>query len=301
VLDGLQLAAEAVGAQAAYLYVPADLVPRLGGLLDRRRGTGWDRTGVRTVAAPPAFVAGEESAVVAAIEGRPALPRDTPRLVVESGVRKAPTLVQNVETLAHVALIGRYGPAWFRSQGTATEPGTFLASVGGAVSGPGVFEAPLGVSLHSLLSVAGGPAVPLQAVLIGGYHGAWVPADGSIAVSQAGLAPFGATPGAGVVQALPAAACGLVESATIADYLARQSTGQCGPCRNGLPRLAEVLGRLARRDRCLPSEVERLARLAAGRGACKHPDGTARFVFSTMRAFKPEIDAHLAGHCRARA
>lgn len=300
VLDGLQLAAEAVGAGSAYLYAPADLVSRVGGLLARRRSGGWDRVAVTTVAAPPSFVAGEESAVVSAVEGGPARPRDTPELVARSGVRGAPTLVQNVETLAHLALIARYGPEWFRSQGTADEPGTFLATIGGAVARPGVYEAPLGVGLGALLATAGGPSAPLQAVLLGGYHGGWVPADPQLPVARADLAPYQASPGAGVVLALAATSCGLVESAGIVDYLARQSAGQCGPCLNGLPRLADTLGRLARGERHpgLPSEVERLARLVHGRGACKHPDGTARFIASTMVAFDGEVDLHLAGRCR---
>jgi NADH:ubiquinone oxidoreductase subunit F (NADH-binding) len=230
--------------------------------------------------------------VVAHLSGRRAVPGDNLRRVTEVGVHGAPTLVQNVETLAHLALVARYGPAWYR-------PGTFLTTVGGAVRAPGVYEAPLGVPLGRLLDLAGGAAAPLQAVLVGGYHGVWVPADLGLRVSREGLAAYGGSPGAGVVIALPASACGLVASARIVGYLAGQSAGQCGPCLNGLPRMADALVRLARRDASpdLPATLARLGQLVTGRGACAHPDGTARFVGSTLRAFAAEVDAHLAGRC----
>jgi NADH:ubiquinone oxidoreductase subunit F (NADH-binding) len=298
VLDGLQLAAEAVGAGSAYLYLPADLADRLRRTLADREASRWDRLRVRVVVAPDSFVAGEESAVVARVEGRPALPRDKTRLVVESGVRKAPTLVQNVETLAHLALLARYGAAWFREAGTVEQPGTFLATLSGAVAAPGVYEVPYGVSMSDLLARAGGPVATLRAVLIGGYHGSW-----HHAATNPPLSRDGAPPGAGVVVALPASACGLVESARVARYLADQSAGQCGPCLNGLPRLADTLVRLARseRDPRLVSEVERLAGLVAGRGACHHPDGSVRFVRSALQVFADDIPAHLAGSCTRRS
>jgi NADH:ubiquinone oxidoreductase subunit F (NADH-binding) len=297
VLDGLQLAAEAVGAASVYLYVPAGLADRLRRTLAERETAGWDRSRVQIVIAPDSFIAGEESAVVARVEGRAALPRDKTRLVVESGVRKAPTLVQNVETLAHLALLARYGPEWFRGAGTATEPGTFLATLSGSVAAPGVYEVPYGLSMSELMARAGGPIAPLRAVLIGGYHGAWVSAASNPRISR-----DGARPGAGVVVALPASACGLVESGRVARYLADQSAGQCGPCRSGLPRLADTLVRLAsgERDPRLPAEVERLSGLVAGRGACHHPDGSVRFIRSALRVFADDVSAHLAGSCVVR-
>jgi NADH:ubiquinone oxidoreductase subunit F (NADH-binding) len=324
VLDGLQLAAHAVDAGQAYLYVNSGTAaPARAALAERT-----DPVLVTVVDAPDRFVAGQESAVVARIEGRPAVPRDTVRRVVESGVRGAPTLVQNVETLAHLALLVRHGPAWFRQAGTPDEPGTFLATVSGAVRTPGVYEAPYGIPLGQLFELAGGLTYQVQAALVGGYHGAWVPPDQTLPVSRAGLRPYQAAPGAGVVVALPYGVCGLAESARVTSYLAGQSADQCGPCRNGLPRMADTLTRLAwlqrqpppRRwepgqvasrpragraapadSRRLAAEVARLASLVTGRGACAHPDGTARFVTSTLRTFDTEVRAHLAGHCTARS
>jgi NADH:ubiquinone oxidoreductase subunit F (NADH-binding) len=306
VLDGLQLAAEAVGAADTYIYVTAGPVAQqVRRALAERAAAGRDAYRVTLVEAPDTFVAGEESAVVARIAGGRALPRDKAALVVSSGLRGRPTLVQNVETLAQVALIGRHGPDRFRWTGTAAEPGSFLATLGGAVVAPGVYEAPHGIPLGALLDLAGGPAAPLRAVLIGGYHGTWVPMADAwlLPVSRAGLAAHGASPGAGVVHALPTALCGLAETARIADYLAGQSARQCGPCRYGLPAMAGELNRLAHGERNpdLPEGVQRLAALVVGRGACHHPDGTARLVRSALRVFADEVDLHLSGHCSARS
>jgi NADH:ubiquinone oxidoreductase subunit F (NADH-binding) len=301
VLDGLQLAAEAVGAKRLCLYAPLEAANRIAILAGQRRAAGWDRFAVEIVASPPAFISGEESAVVSAVEGGVAIPRDTPRRVVTAGVNGRATLVQNVETLAHLALIARHGAPWFREQGTPDEPGTFLATVSGAITNPGVYEAPYGVTVANLLASAGNPSTRLQAILVGGYHGAWVPATGDLPLSRSALRRYGASPGAGVVIALPADACGLVESAKVAGYLADQTAKQCGPCVNGLPRISQTLQRLAWGDRQhgLAAEVERLASVVEGRGACHHPDGTARFVRSTLRAFAAEVELHLAGRCRA--
>jgi NADH:ubiquinone oxidoreductase subunit F (NADH-binding) len=302
VLDGLQIVAGALGAGAAHVYLPAGAGGAIRAVLASRRGAGLDPVAVTVHAAPEAFVAGEESAVVAAVSGRPALPADKRIRVLESGVDGAPTLVQNVETLAHLAMIARHGPAWFRTAGTPAEPGTFLATVGGAVAAPGVVEAGYGVPLGDLIEAAGGATADLRAVLIGGYHGGWVPAHPDLPVSRAALERFGASPGAGLIMALPVGACGLTETARIAGYLAGQVSGQCGPCVNGLPRLADTLSDLARRRTRtgLPAEVERLAALVSGRGACRHPDGTVRLIRSGMRAFEADVTAHLAGRCLAK-
>ena len=160
VLDGLRLAAGAVGARRGYLYLPPRYADGMRSALAQRQGSGWDRLPVELVGAPPGFVSGEESAVLARIAGGPAVPADRYRPVAESGLRGSPSLVQNVETLAHLALIARHGPDWFRATGTAEEPGTFLATIGGAVGCPGVYEAGYGVRLDELLALAGGPVAP---------------------------------------------------------------------------------------------------------------------------------------------
>ncbi|MTD56901.1 NADH-ubiquinone oxidoreductase-F iron-sulfur binding region domain-containing protein [Amycolatopsis pithecellobii] len=295
VLDGLQLAAETVRAAEAYLYVPA------GAAADAARAAlaqraGWDALPVTIVRAPGHFVAGQESAVVAAVEGRPALPADRLELTARSGVRGRPTLVQNVETLAHLAQIARYGPAWFRRRGTAEEPGTFLATVSGAVREAGVYEVPIGIPLARLLDRAGRVG-DVRAVLVGGYHGTWV-TDLSLPLSRKGLGPAGGSAGAGVVLALDTVHCGLQAVAGIMTYLAGQSARQCGPCRLGLPAMASAMTALA--EGGSPDEAWRLAGLVDGRGACHHPDGAARFLRSSLATFSDEIARHQHGGCVAR-
>jgi NADH:ubiquinone oxidoreductase subunit F (NADH-binding) len=154
-----------------------------------------------------------------------------------------------------------------------------------------------------LLAQAGGANEPVQALLVGGYHGAWLPATelAKLTMSRAALRPWGASPGAGIVIALPTRRCGLVESARIVTYLAGQSARQCGPCLNGLPAMARTLESLAsaRPAHGAADELARLSALVEGRGACAHPDGTVRLVRSTLRTFADEIDHHLAGRCGA--
>jgi NADH:ubiquinone oxidoreductase subunit F (NADH-binding) len=302
VLDGLQLAAEAVGAKRAYLYVHREprLMQRLESAITERASARLDRIGVALVTAPHRFLAGEESALANRVEGGAALPRFTPPRIFERGVGGAPTLVQNVETLAQLALISRYGPAWFRSVGTQAEPGSMLTTLRTADGGGGVAETAIGTPIAGLLRLAAHPA---QAVLVGGYHGAWLSLEQArhLSLRNADLRPLGAAVGAGVLAALPADRCGVVESARVVRYLALESAGQCGPCLNGLPLIAASLAQLANLQ-STPSARGDLARwstLVERRGACHHPDGTVRFLRSALTVFADEVALHEAGRCSA--
>ncbi len=299
VLDGLQLAAEAVGSDAVGLYLTRHprLQDQLRVAVAERAAAGLDRAAVEIVDAPPRFLAGEESALASRVSGGPARPRFKPPMVFERGVVGRPTLVHNVETLAHLALIARFGPRWFRAVGTADEPGSMLCTVHQADGQRDVVETELGTPLRSLLTLDG----HTQAVLSGGYHGAWLPAADAarMTLSNAQLRPAGAFVGAGVLVALPADCCGIAEAARVARYLALESAGQCGPCFNGLPRIAAAMHEIAspRPDPSAVTDMLRWAGLVDGRGACHHPDGSVRFIRSALHVFRDEITMHGQGRC----
>ncbi len=299
VLDGLALAGAAVGADELHLVAGAGSLGPVRKALAQRPGLA-----VRLTAAGEGFVAGEESAVVRALGGGPALPLDRTTRITRSGLGGRPTLVQNVETLAHLALVARHGARWFRSVGPVDDPGTRLVTLSGDVRAPGVLEVAAGTPLAALLDSAGTDPAAVRAVLVGGYHGGWVPgrALAEVHLSTSGLRRWGAAPGAGVLHVLGHHRCGLAAAAEITTWLAGQSARQCGPCVNGLPALAEVLTRVAHgeRDPALPAQVRRLAAVVTGRGSCRHPDGTARFVRSTLDTFSTDVAAHLRGVCEVR-
>ncbi|HZR94006.1 MAG TPA: NADH-ubiquinone oxidoreductase-F iron-sulfur binding region domain-containing protein [Gaiellaceae bacterium] len=309
VLDGLVLAAEALGAEETILALgegsAAERAALEAALAERERAR-LDRLPVRLASIPDRFVAGEETALVRCLNGGPPKPTLTPPRPFERGVRGLPTLVQNVETLANVALVARFGPRWFRGLGTADEPGTALVTLDGAVARPGVYEVPLGFPLEQLLAWAGGTSAPLEAVLLGGYFGTWIPAAEALAstLADADLAAAGASLGARTVFALPVGACGIVETARVARYLAGESAGQCGPCVHGLDAVAGALERLAARGSAQRGTRERLLRWleqVKGRGACRHPDGAARLVESALDVFAEELQRHARGGCSGRS
>lgn len=284
VLDGLQLAARAVGADTVVLAAGEAVLPGLERALYERGDGGR----VRLVALADRFLAGEETALVSAVDGGLPLPRAKTPPVWQRGMQGRPTLVQNVETLARLALLAR---------GEAGEDHTLVTRHTAVVD---VAEVPVGARLGDVLPLHAG----VQAVLVGGYHGSWLPATmaADVGLDRTGLASVGASLGAGVLAALPGDRCGVRETASVVGYLAAQSAGQCGPCLNGLPRIAAALDLLARPGpprRGLLEDVERWAGLVIGRGACSHPDGSVRLVTSTLRVFAGELAAHAAGWCTA--
>jgi NADH:ubiquinone oxidoreductase subunit F (NADH-binding) len=164
---------------------------------------------------------------------------------------------------------------------------------------PGVLEVGTGIPVGQLLELAGGASSPPQALLLGGYFGAWVEAARASArpFSSAGLADLDAGPGAGLIAALPAGACGLAETTRVVHYLAGESAGQCGPCRFGLPAIAGQVGQLASRRSAEPRLLRRWLDQVDGRGGCAHPDGAVRLVRTALRTFGAELERHAVGRC----
>jgi NADH:ubiquinone oxidoreductase subunit F (NADH-binding) len=299
VLDGGVLAAHALGAAEVILCVHhgAPAARTLPSVIAERD----DPVPVRLVEVPARYVASEASALVHYLTTGDARPTTTPPRASQRGVNGAPTLVDNVETLAHLALIARFGASWFRSAGTPELPGTLLVTVGGAIRRPGVYEVAGGTTLDAALRCAGGPAVPVQAVLIGGYAGNWlaIPESLGAPLSHEGLRSAGSALGVAVLLALPHTACGLAQTAHLLRYLATESAKQCGPCTFGLPAIATDLTQLVAGHPNAPTVLERLHHrlgVIPGRGACAHPDGAARLTASALHVFKADLHHHIHGH-----
>lgn len=298
VLDGAELVAESLDCDVVRVVTPMErpaVTAALAAAVDERPGDG---VGFEITETEGSFVSGQARAVIELSEGRQNLPVTSWAPEAVSGIKGRPTLLSNAETFAQVAAVAALGVIEYNRAGLPEEPGTTLLTVAGDGPGGVVVEVPHGVELRRVLEFCGyaldGP------VLMGGYHGTWLPAE-EVArrrVSRADLAPVGATIGAGVVLPLDPASCPVIVTARIVEYLAGHSAGRCGPCRNGLPTLAETLGMLARgSDRSTSTRVKELAATVNGRGACAHPDGTVRLVRSLFRAFPHEVSSHEHGRC----
>ena len=299
VLDGVEVAARAVGAEQAIVAVSRTAPGELAGLQSALRERG--RSGpveITIEPVPEAFVAGEETALINAIASGLPRPTATPPRPFERGIYGRPTLVQNVETLAQIALIARHGAAWFRAVGTRDDPGSVLVTLSGAVLRPGVYEVPLGISLADLVAEAGGATHPPRAVLVGGYFGSWLDAGTALTcdLSEASLGAAGAMLGARVIVVLPEGTCALAEVARVSRFLADESAGQCGPCVHGLDAVAHTTAALLRTE-SFDGEVRirRWLDQVEGRGGCRHPDGAARFIRSALDVFAEEVALHMRG------
>lgn len=307
VLDGGALAAQAVGANELIVCVcesAAASIESIAVAIEERDRLPGAPARTRVVAVPARYVAGQEAALVNFLNGGPALPTFTPPMPFEQGVKRRPTLINNAETLAHVALIARRGSQWFRELGTPSQPGSALVTLSGPVANPGVYEIEHGASLASLIQAAGGSTAPLRAALVGGYAGTWIGGEllRGVALSDEHLAPHAATLGAGVVLLLSEEACPVAETARVARWLAGQSARQCGPCVNGLDALAATLEQAADglAEANATQRIARLEALVRRRGACGHPDGALDFVISAQQTFAAEFADHARrGRCDA--
>lgn len=295
VLDGMALTARIIGANESYLVAEAVDHPSLKSAMAERRDTS-----IELHASDDHFLAGQASAVLSSLSGGPSIPQNLREHLSERGLGGAPTLLLNVETLAHMALIARYSARWFRAAGTNKDPGSRLLTVHDQGQYQ-VVEVHGGCSLDTVLDQLGINPHSAQAVLVGGFHGTWT-TDLSVRlvtdITQSSNTRSIAA-GAGVIEVLGHGSCPLVRTAEIVTYLAKSSAGQCGPCVHGLPTLARDMHALASlsEDAQLPERIARLTNLVSGRGACRHPDATARLTLSSLEVFDQELQAHLNGTC----
>jgi NADH:ubiquinone oxidoreductase subunit F (NADH-binding) len=300
VLDGAQYLATLCRSDRVVVCLPQSRVAAVDAVrhaMQERRAYRYARVREEIVLPPDRFIAGEESALANWIESARSAPVFRPDKGIPLRIGKRPALVHNAETLAHIALIARYGSGPFRARGMAEEPGTCLVTLSGSVTHSGVVEVDKGTPLWDIVQ-RGQPVEPVQALLVGGYGGTWVgPGHFRTPYASIPLRTIGATAGVGVIVALGETSCGLAESARIARYLAGESAGQCGPCAFGLPAIADDLTRLARghSDHGLLARLERRLGEVNGRGACRHPDGAVALVRSALSVFAPDVAAHNRG------
>jgi NADH:ubiquinone oxidoreductase subunit F (NADH-binding) len=310
VLDGAALAARAVGAQqviVAFEGQNADTRISLEHAIKQRRAAGGDGVRFELFAAAEKFLTGQETSLMSQINGGPPIPSFIPPRPTDRGVRRHPTLVQNVETLAHLALIARRGAAWYRELGSDGEPGSTLVTVLGAVHSPGVYEIEVGTRLERVLEAAGGRSGEIAGILIGGYFGSWLSGElaGELELSNGWLRAHDATLGCGVIVALPASACPVAETTRVAIYLATETANQCGPCVNGSAALARTLHGIShgRAPANAFADLHRWTSSVTGRGACHLPDGLAHFVATALATFPNRFEEHArqgpCGSCEA--
>jgi len=294
VLDGAALSAAALGAREVHVVVPGDR-PRVRALWHQAVLERDDRVRWHVHATEPRFVAGQSHAVLELLAGRPGLPVTAWQPAAVVGHRGRPTLLSNAETWAQVGRLALDGPRAVLAEGTAEEPGTTLLTLHLPGQPVTVVEAEHGTALGQLVP----PSARRGPLLVGGFHGTWTTwsALATASVSPTDLQRRGVALGAGVVIALGPEECALGTTALIVEHLARQSAGRCGPCVNGLPALARSVAGLLRAEPGAHAEAARLTGLVAGRGACAHPDGTARLVGSLLTALPAEVDAHADGGC----
>jgi NADH:ubiquinone oxidoreductase subunit F (NADH-binding) len=297
VLDGAQFLAAMCRSSRIVVCIPVgrdSVVAAVNRAIVERHLARHGRVVEEVVRPPDRFIAGEESALVNWIDADRSLPVFRPDKGRPLRIGKRPALVHNTETLAHVALIARHGPSYFRARGLPEEPGTTLITLSGAVKQPGVVEADRGTPLWDIATRAT-PFEPAQALLVGGYGGTWVaPENFLTSYASVSLRAIGATAGVGVIIVLGQSSCGVAESARIIRYLADQSAGQCGPCVFGLPAVADDMARLTQghvEAGLLPRLERRLGEIS-GRGACRHPDGAVGLARSCLRVFAEDVAAH---------
>lgn len=297
VLDGVRLAARIVNAERAYVYVSD---PHSAHALNTALDTAkLDGVTVSVATVDPGYVAGEETAAVRAVNGGPAKPTDKPPRPFQEGVDGLPTLVSNVETLANLPYIQRYGGEAYRSVGTAASAGTFLATVTGAGRPAALYELPHGVSFTDLIALHGVSPDSVQGVLMGGYFAGLVNRSVLDAtLDHETLRAHGSALGCGAV-AILTEDCPVAVAAAVMAYFDRENASQCGSCFNGTAAMSAVTSAL--RDGVATEEdlarLQRWSVVLRGRGACATLDAATNIAASLLKQYPELVASHLAGAC----
>ena len=316
-IEGTIIAAYAIGAEEAYLYINGRFEEELQFMekaLQEAKGEGyWGRpfegasfkVELKICKSPGTYVAGEETALLEVIEGREAKPRQKPPYYPAArGLFGMPTVVNNAETISNVPHIIRQGGAWFRSIGAPSSPGTMIFTLTGDVNRPGLYELPLGGSLRELIEHYGGgvrEGSRLKAVFPGGPSNTVITEDQiDVSLDFDSLKAIGSGLGTGAVIVMSEEVCMVRSAIQYARFFARESCGQCPPCKLGTAYLSEILekiesGQGSEKDIQL---VEQVCGMIKGRGYCYLLTGASIAVESIFNHFKEEYRDHVEkGSC----
>lgn len=315
-IEGCLIASRAARATRSYIYVNHEYreeTERLKMALGQARAWGLVGPNVmgsgvsidlQILEGHGSYVAGEETAMLEAIQGRPALPREKPPYPTDIGLYGKPTLVNNVETLCNVPRIIRKGAAWFTQVGTEQCPGTMMFSLSGSVMRPGVYEMPMGTSIRELIERCGGGPLPgrtVKAVFPGGPAFAMVKADKlDLSMDFDSLKKAGSGLGSAGVIVIDDATCIVRTVLEFSTFFKNESCGQCAPCRTGTEQMAVAMTKLEAgqgTEEDMKSLLE-LCGMVKGTGYCTLVTGAARLVQSAVKHFRAEFEEHARlGRC----
>jgi NADH-quinone oxidoreductase subunit F len=303
-IEGILLAAYALAADTAYIFVRGEYVlaiARLRAAIAQAREAGLlGELDIHIHEGAGRYICGEETALLNSLEGRRAVPRAKPPLPQESGLFGCPTVVNNVETICNIPHIMRHGAAWFRALGIGDEAGTKMFAVSGRVRRPGVYELPVGTSLRTLIEDCGGgmqDGFRLRAVLPGGASTAFVGAAAlDTPLSIPGMAAAGSRLGTGNVMVLDDRTCPVGFMKNLQHFFAQESCGWCAPCRDGLPWVEQILGAIEAgegREADLALLADMPAQMGPGRTFCGLAPGAMASLASGLALFRDELHRHI--------
>jgi NADH-quinone oxidoreductase subunit F len=317
-LEGLAIAAYAVGAEQAYIYVRAEYplaIKRIRTALEQSQGRGLlgsDILGsgfnleIKLFQGSGAFVCGEETALIASIQGRAGLPNHRPPFPATSGLHGRPTLINNVKTLSYVPHIIRNGASWFRSIGTPDSPGTAVFALAGKVVSTGLAEVPMGTTLRNLVYDVGNgikDEKKFKAVQIGGPSGGCLPESSlDLPIDFDSLQQAGAMMGSGGMVVLDEDDCMVEIARFFVDFTQKESCGKCTFCRLGTKQMLDILAEITKGQGKI-EDIDLLQDLAEDiklGSLCGLGKTAPNPVLTTIRYFRPEYEAHIReGRCPA--